>query len=177
MKKSPFIIVLSLITAVCIGSFWKFNKHWSFGDKLGDAVGMAEIQEYQDSAYGFTARFPEFFKQESVGEGYACFGFHNGTNIEIEYFAMPNTNLYSLDEGRKVIEKENHAMKSRKNEDGFTISGHCYMNGVVVDGYAFYSKYVYMKRMWYVCRLIYPVEYRQRLKRLFMMVDDWRVWK
>jgi hypothetical protein len=177
MKKSPFVIVLILVVAICAGSFWHIGKSWSFREKLKDAVSMDYIGEYRDSTYGFTARYPNIFKQDSIGEGYARFGFHNETNIVMEYFAMPNTNLYSFDKGKTLIEKTNFAMKSRKNEDSFIISGQYHVNGNAVEGYCYYSKYVYRKRMWYVCRLIYDEKYRDCLQRLFKMVDKWKVWE
>lgn len=177
MRNSHFILFVLLLSAICTGYFWHCNKKRTFRDRLKYEMDIFEEKKYKDSTYGFYAAYPEFFKCDTISGNYVCFGFHIETNMIIEYFVMPNKKLYSFDNGMKHIMKENHARMFKRKKDCFVISGYYYMDDSQMEGYCYYSKYVYRKRIWYVCRLIYEEKYKSCLDRLFRMVDGWTVWK
>ena len=57
----------------------------------------------------------------------------------------------------------------------FILSGPVYENGVRVDGYSHYDKFIKSGRILFVYSLTYPDSYKPAMPRLFKLIDDWKV--
>lgn len=177
MKKSVLFIVGTLVVAIAIGSLWHSGDRWTFEEKLSDSMNMAEIWKYQDSEFGFTAKYPSFFHADSIAKGYASFGFHDKTDVVVEYFTIENNDSLPFNTGMEKLAATIFATDVKPADSSFTASGALHVNGTAVEGYSFHSKYVYKKRMWFVCRLVYAERYKPYMKRMFEIVDNWTVWE
>lgn len=144
-----------------------------------DRIGMAPMKEYHDSDFGYSIRYPCFFQQEEKTQddflGHARFSYTNHTNIVLESYVTKNLSK-DLTSCADSLAQVLHADKTlHPAHSAFILSGPVYENGVRVDGYSHYDKFIKSGRMLFVYSLTYPDTYKPALPRLFKLIDDWRV--
>lgn len=144
-----------------------------------DHIGMAPMKEYHDSDFGYSIRYPCFFQQEEKTQddflGHARFSYTNHTNIVLESYVTKNLSK-DLTSCADSLAQVLHADKTlHPAHSAFILSGPVYENGVRVDGYSHYDKFIKSGRMLFVYSLTYPDTYKPALPRLFKLIDDWRV--
>ena len=190
--KKIFIIAIILIMA--------FNFYCNVthpGDErtpysdFKDRIGMAPMKEYQDPDFGYTAKYPCFFQQDKKqGEdfqGHARFTYSKDVNIILESYITKNLspNLHSCADSlaeklhaEKTMMTSNRKKTPNQKEDedsAFILSGPVYENGVRIDGYSHYDKFIKSGKTLFVYSLTYPDTYKPALPRLFHLIEDWRV--
>ncbi len=70
-----------------------------------------------------------------------------------------------------------HATNQKRGKDFFILSGPQYEQGIYIEGYSYYSKFVKNHKFWFVYTMVYPDRYKPVLTRLFKEIDDWQVWE
>ncbi len=190
--KKIFIIAILLIVA--------FNVYFRVthpGDErtpysdFRDRIGTAPMKEYQDPDFGYTVKYPCFFQQEEKqGKdflGHARFSYQKDVNIVLESYVTKNLSpdlqacadslaerLHA--EKTMLASQRKTSRKERATEDSaFILSGPVYENGVRIDGYSHYDKFIKSGKLLFVYSLAYPDTYKPALPRLFQLIEDWRV--
>lgn len=171
MRKFLLICIgVVLALAIIIGSR-SLPANKTDEQTLAEYMTYADMQEQQDSIYGFSIRYPEFFTADSTeGQaGYHRFSYHaHNTNVVLEGFAEPYAPLQR--------DSFVNADRFEHRGDSIIVAGHMYIGGNPVEGYSYYTKYVHHRKLWLVFRMIYPDAYRSALRRMFHEIDHWQVW-
>ena len=123
-------------------------------------IGMTPMEEYRDSCFGYTIQYPSFFKQEKNTRedfnGHARFSYTNHTNIILESYVTQNRSK-DLKTCADSLATALHAHKKLlPAHSAFILSGPVYENGVRMDGYSHYDKFIKSGRMLFVYSLTYP---------------------
>lgn len=178
--KKIFIIAIILIVATNLYFYVTHtgDDRTPYSD-FRDRIGIAPMKEYQDPTFGFTVKYPCFFhqeeKQEDDYQGHARFCYSKDVNIILESYVTRNLspNLHACADS---LAQELHAEKTKKDEDSaFILSGPVYENGVRIDGYSHYDKFIKSGKLLFVYSLSYPDSYKPTLPRLFQLIEDWKV--
>lgn len=178
--KKIFIFAIILIVAV---NFYCHLHH--MGDtrtpysEFQTRIGMAPMKEYHDSDFGYSIQYPCFFQQEEKTQddflGHARFSYTDHTNIVLESYVTKNQSK-DLTSCADSLAQVLHADKTlHPAHAAFILSGPVYENGVRMDGYSHYDKFIKSGRMLFVYSLTYPDTYKPALPRLFKLIDDWKV--
>lgn len=171
MKKIIIITFLLVLAGAIINIVRTGDKRTTYSG-LKTALGMAHIKTYQDTVFGYTVGYPDFFQVEEVdgdamekAEGsdaipnhcmsYARFAFRREVNVVLETY---------------VLMDANDSIKTKG-----IISEPIYENGVRIDGYSRYAKYIRSGKSVFVYSLTYPDNYKPILGRLFQLIDEWKV--
>ena len=156
-------------------------------------IGTAPLKTYRDTDFGYTISYPCMFQQEDKqGDeylGHARFVYSDSANIILESYVTPNysPNLQAcadslakkLHSDRIMISKQKAGKSSSKQaslqDSAFLLVGPVYENGVRIDGYSHYDKFIKSGKMLFVYSLTYPDSYKPSMPRLFHLIEDWKV--
>lgn len=152
-------------------------------------IGTAPLKTYRDTDFGYTISYPCMFQQEDKqGDeylGHARFVYSDSANIILESYVTPNysPNLQScadslaekLHSDRIMISNKKTGKSSSKQDSAFLLAGPVYENGVRIDGYSYYDKFIKSGKMLFVYSLTYPDSYKPAMPRLFHLIEDWKV--
>ena len=142
-------------------------------------VEMAPMKEYNDPDFGYVVKYPCFFQQEDTSisgyQGYARFSFTNHANIILESYVTPNYSNTLQACADSLAQKLHSERTMQASNKAFILSGPVYENGVRVDGYSHYDKFIKSGRILFVYSLTYPDSYKPAMPRLFKLIDNWRV--
>ncbi len=150
-----------------------------------DRIGIVPMKEYQDSDFGYTVNYPCFFQKEEKQEddfpGHARFCYTQDANIVLESYVTRNRSL-DIRSCADSLAAKLHAEKRMQTSNpkdseisSFILLGPVYENGVRIDGYSHYDKFIKSGKMLFVYSLTYPDSYKPALPRLFQLIDDWKV--
>ncbi len=179
MKKIFLIaIVLLMVTNFIINVSHEMKKEQRTPvSEFKTKVEMAPMKEYRDPDFGYTVKYPCFFQQEDTSlsqyQGYARFSYTDHTNIILESYVTPNYSS-TLQACADSLAQKLHADKTM-HDSAFLLSGPVYENGVRMDGYSHYDKFIKSGKLLFVYSLTYPDSYKPALRRLFKLIDDWKV--
>jgi len=77
---------------------------------------------------------------------------------------------------KTLLSSSSPQSQGKKSKDSaFILSGPVYENGVRIDGYNHYDKFIKSGKMLFVYSLTYPDSYKPAMPRLFKLIEDWRV--
>lgn len=156
-------------------------------------IGTAPLKTYRDTDFGYTISYPCMFQQEDkLGDeysGHARFVYSDSANIILESYVTPNysPNLQTcadslaekLHSDRIMISNKKTGKSSSKQasqqDSAFLLAGPVYENGVRIDGYSHYDKFIKSGKMLFVYSLTYPDSYKPAMPRLFHLIEDWKV--
>ena len=152
-------------------------------------IGTAPLKTYRDTDFGYTISYPCMFQQEDKQgdeySGHARFVYSDSTNIILESYVTPNysPNLQAcadslaekLHSDRIMISNKKTGKSSSKQDSAFLLAGPVYENGVRIDGYSHYDKFIKSGKMLFVYSLTYPDSYKPAMPRLFHLIEDWKV--
>lgn len=180
MKKF-FVIAAALVMAANI-YYWATYK----GDtrtplyEFKNQVGVAELATYRDGEFGYTIYYPEMFEQDEKCQRGARFVFHGEKNIVLETYVAGNhsSTLEACADSLAKASRSAVAMvaSGRKGQySAFTLSGPVYENGVRLDGYSHYGKFIKSGKMLFVYSCTYPDSYKLAMTRIFRLIDNWQV--
>lgn len=159
MKKIFFVAILGLMALnlfIYVHTAYRTPEPYQgFMDRLD----MAPMKEYADPEFGYRVKYPSFFSEEKTDTGHTRFCYRRDVNILLESYVDMNP-------GSELL--------ARKDAT-FIIVAPVYENGVRIDGYSRYDKYIRSGRTFFVLSLVYPDSYKPALQRLFRLVDDWSV--
>ncbi len=109
-------------------------------------VEMAPMKEYNDPDFGYVVKYPCFFQQEDTSvsgyQGYARFSFTNHANIILESYVTPNYSNTLQACADSLAQKLHSERTMQASNKAFILSGPVYENGVRVDGYSHYDKFI-----------------------------------
>ncbi len=142
-------------------------------------IGMAPMKEYHDPDFGYSIQYPCFFQQEENTRddftGHTRFSYTDHTNIVLESYVTQNQSK-DLAACADSLANLLHAGKTLlPDHSAFILSGPVYENGVRIDGYSHYDKFIKSGKMLFVYSLTYPDTYKPALPRLFRLIEDWKV--
>ena len=193
MKK--FFIFAALLIVACNIYYYLTYK----GDirmpyyEFKTRIGTAPLKTYRDTDFGYTISYPCMFQQEDKqGDeylGHARFVYSDSANIILENYVTPNysPNLQAcadslaekLHSDRIMISKKKAGKSSSKQDSqqdsAFLLAGPVYENGVRIDGYSHYDKFIKSGKMLFVYSLTYPDSYKPAMPRLFHLIENWKV--
>lgn len=152
-------------------------------------IGTAPLKTYRDTDFGYTISYPCMFQQEDKqGDeylGHARFVYSDSANIILESYVTPNysPNLQACADSlaekllsdRIMISKQKAGKSLSKQDSAFLLAGPVYENGVRIDGYSHYDKFIKSGKMLFVYSLTYPDSYKPAMPRLFHLIEDWKV--
>lgn len=156
-------------------------------------IGTAPLKTYRDTDFGYTISYPCMFQQEDKQgdeySGHARFVYSDSANIIMESYVTPNysPNLQAcadslaekLHSDRIMISNKKTGKSSSKQDSqqdsAFLLAGPVYENGVRIDGYSHYDKFIKSGKMLFVYSLTYPDSYKPAMPRLFHLIEDWKV--
>ena len=156
-------------------------------------IGTAPLNTYRDTDFGYTISYPCMFLQEDKQgdeySGHARFVYSDSTNIILESYVTPNysPNLQAcadslaekLHSDRIMISNKKTGKSSSKQasqqDSAFLLAGPVYENGVRIDGYSHYDKFIKSGKLLFVYSLTYPDSYKPAMPRLFHLIEDWKV--
>lgn len=152
-------------------------------------IGTAPLKTYRDTDFGYTISYPCMFQQEDKqGDeylGHARFVYSDSANIILESYVTPNysPNLQACADSlaekllsdRIMISNKKAGKSSSKQDSAFLLAGPVYENGVRIDGYSHYDKFIKSGKMLFVYYLTYPDSYKPAMPRLFHLIEDWKV--
>lgn len=145
--------------------------------EFSERIRATPMTEYQDPDFGYVVKYPSFFQREDTpsGEnhGYARFSFSDHANVALESCVTTNRSR-DLQACADSMARMFHAARTLRSSS-FILSGPVYENGVRIDGYSRYAKFVKSGRMLFVYSLTYPDSYKSAMGRLFGLIDDWKV--
>ena len=134
---------------------------------------------HNDPDFGYVIKYPYFFQQEDTSvsgyQGYARFSFTNHANIILESYVTPNYSNTLQACADSLAQKLHSERTMQASNKAFILSGPVYENGVRVDGYSHYDKFIKSGRILFVYSLTYPDSYKPAMPRLFKLIDDWKV--
>ena len=140
-------------------------------------IGTAPLKTYRDTDFGYTVSYPCMFQQEDKqGDeylGHARFVYSDSANIILESYVTPNYSP-NLQACADSLAEKLHCDKTLQNS-AFLLSGPVYENGVRIDGYSHYDKFIKSGKMLFVYSLTYPDSYKPAMPRLFHLIEDWKV--
>ena len=138
-----------------------------------------DIGNSYGTPFGYVVKYPCFFQQEDTSvsgyQGYARFSFTNHANIILESYVTPNYSNTLQACADSLAQKLHSERTMQASDKAFILSGPVYENGVRVDGYSHYDKFIKSGRILFVYSLTYPDSYKPAMPRLFKLIDDWRV--
>ena len=122
------------------------------------------MKEYNDPDFGYVIKYPCFFQQEDTSvsgyQGYARFSFTNHANIILESYVTPNYSNTLQACADSLAQKLHSERTMQASNKAFILSGPVYENGVRVDGYSHYDKFIKSGRILFVYSLTYPDSYK-----------------
>lgn len=173
------IIVVAVVLALLnIDVFFPSGESRPLEEELKTLIETTPVTSYRDPDFGFTVRYPAFFRQEkNDGEdgyvGFARFSYwHDSVHIVLLYYATLDKENNTPDTKAKLLLADGHARIVEKGNDWFVIAGELYENGCRIDGYSYLKKYVRKGGFWLACSLLYPDACSQSLQRMFKMVEE-----
>lgn len=156
-------------------------------------IETAPLKTYRDTDFGYIISYPCLFQQEDKqGDeylGHARFVYSDSASIILECYVTPNysSNLQAcadslaqkLHSDRTMVSNKKASKASSKQapqqDSAFLLSGPVYENGVRVDGYSHYDKFIKSGKMLFVYSVTYPDSYKPAMPRLFHLIENWWV--
>lgn len=157
-------------------------------------IGTAPLKTYRDTDFGYPISYPCMFQQEDKqGDeylGHARFVYSDSANIILESYVTPNysPNLQACADSlaeklhsdrimisNKKAGKESSSKQASLQDSAFLLAGPVYENGVRIDGYSHYDKFIKSGKMLFVYSLTYPDSYKPAMPRLFHLIENWKV--
>lgn len=163
MKRFFIMSVLVLVVVSVAVHFLSEGRTRPPYQDFKERLDMAPLKKYRDPLYGYVVEYPCVFRQEEMGTGagtgHARFCYSRAVDIVLESYVTANPG--------EVLKC--HA------DSVFVDVGPVYENGVRVEGYSRYAKYIRSGKTYFVLSLVYPDSYKPALGRLFRMIDEWKV--
>lgn len=146
--------------------------------RLMERLNVAPLAEYKDRDFGFVARYPDIFvkNNDTTGRYFGCSRF-DFWQLTIECYVVYDRKERGFKEYMDSIASAMKADSCRRRGNSFVVSSPLYEDGMLIDGFRYYAKYVKGDNVWFVYALHYPAAYNKSLGRLFSLVDGWQVWK
>ena len=172
MKNLIFGIVLLIISPFfCFVSCNYTSGHVAV---LKQRIDKAEMVEYVDSIYGAELLYPDFFKIDSVGKGYACFSYSdkNVKELSLTYCKYPPRLFGNTEEAVKIL-SDSLTTFSRVKTSSF----------ILTEEYEYFpqikcvSKFYRTLNGWTSYSLVYEKQYEDAVVRLAKMVKDWKIYE
>lgn len=180
MRRFTFIF-LFVVVAVTFILLFREKDVKTLPEKLEQAMEFTNMNTYQDSLWGYTVRYPEFFEQipdSLIDEVGSCqFRFWNGVQIVQTVFVSPNQGSLTAKQGMDSLAIVLHATAKRCEGDTFILSGPLYVDNHEIPGHRFHAKYVGHRKLWFVQSLTYPEDCEKAVARLIKQIDNWNVWE
>lgn len=179
MRKFSIILFLTIVSAGYIDWIVPRLRLRDFADVMEEEINKSPLEAYRDSFFGLSVSAPRCFVKERETDdstGSMRFIYNNVTQILLDCYVCRNEHANDCDGGIRELSRQLRA-KARKTDSGYILVGPMYENGERVDGYSHYTKCVARGKLWAVFTLIYPNEHRNRLSRLFRLVDGWWPWE
>ncbi|HRN17341.1 MAG TPA: hypothetical protein PLF38_09900 [Xylanibacter oryzae] len=180
MKYSFITIFMVIISLIYIGFVSSEREYKPFEEVLEKIINTSRLKTYNDSLFGYEAKYPNFFEKEpdSLREypGDAKFSFSNVIQIDLETTVSRNWSANARS-GIDSIARKLHAKVKTIDKDSFILTGQLYENDNATEGYSFYSKYVAKDKLWLTYSVYYPDTYKRPIKRLFDIIDHWKPYK
>lgn len=181
MKK---IFVLAILALIAIQLYFRLtdrDDRYAPYSVFKRKMDIAQLLQYRDPTFGYTILCPDFFEEEDTAssnsyQGYARFSYTDHANVILESYVTraPNADLQDCADSLAQLLHAHKTMINGK-DSAFILSGAVYENGVRIDGYSHYGKYIKSGRSLFVYTLTYPNEYKEALSRLFAPIKQWKV--
>ncbi len=180
MRNLVLIFFFLVLGAAAYDHYCQLTHQPPLEQMLQEAIESARLSVYRNADYGFKAEYPEFFCSESDAEGSftgrARFSYWNSmVHVNLETSVRRNGRALNVRDSMHFIAASTHAATQRMGTNWFVVAGPLYEDGVPVEGYSFYDKYVCVGKLWFVYSLTYPDACRASLARLFRLVDRFSV--
>lgn len=180
MRNLVLIFFFLVLGAAAYDHYCQLTHQPPLEQMLQEAIERARLSVYRNADYGFKAEYPEFFCSESDAEGSftgrARFSYWNSmVHVNLETSVRRNGRALNVRDSMHFIAASTHAATQRMGTNWFVVAGPLYEDGVPVEGYSFYDKYVCVGKLWFVYSLTYPDACRASLARLFRLVDRFSV--
>ena len=180
MKRFLFLSMLVFLAFMIWVSVHEKEDDKPLSQKLGRAMRLTRMMEYQDDDYDYTVRYPSFFEQTDdslMDKGCCRFSFwQDSTEIVQTAFVEQNADSETLEQAMNRYTSELHATQQQKGEDFFILSGHILTDEGRMTSRRFYAKFVQHRKLWFVQTLVYPEDCEQAVQRLIKEINDWKVW-
>lgn len=145
---------------------------------LMERLNMAPLAEYKDRDFGFVVRYPDIFvKNNDVTSRYLGCSRFDFWQLSIECYVVYDRKERGFNEYMDSIASVMKADSCRRRGNSFVVASPLYEDGMLIDGFRYYAKYVRGDNVWFVYALHYPAACTKSLGRLFYLVDRWKVWK
>ena len=153
MRKIFFCFILYLVVMV-VATMTSSTDKRSDQEKFRQAlIGMQHLS-YTDPDFGYHVHYPSFFEKEDMkdyGVGHVQFGYHaHNINLVMECKVVPESVITS---------RKHNFIKQGMLAD--------------MEGYDYYSHYVYKHHLFYILTLYYPSDYRKAFERIIYDVKIW----
>lgn len=141
---------------------------------LKQRIENAEMIEYVDTFYGAKILYPDIFKIDSVGDGYARFSYSdaNVKELNLTYCKYPPRLFGNAEEAVKSL-TDSLTTFSRVKSGSFIMTEekeHFPQIKCV-------SKFYRTLKGWTSYSLVYEKQYEEAVERLANMVKDWKIYK
>ncbi len=178
MRKILVFAFLLTIFAFGIDALVKKDDFPDMERRLMERLNVAPLAEYKDRDFGFVARYPDIFvkNNDTTGRYFGCSRF-DFWQLTIECYVVYDRKERGFKEYMDSIASAMKADSCRRRGNSFVVSSPLYEDGMLIDGFRYYAKYVKGDNVWFVYALHYPAAYGKSLGRLFGLVDGWQVWK
>ncbi|EGN56435.1 hypothetical protein PRBRB14_08430 [Hallella multisaccharivorax DSM 17128] len=181
MRKTIFIIIAIIVVLAGIDWVHACSKDRSGKDMFARLLTYADMYEYKDPDFDYVIRVPSFFVKQpdslKTEKGSMRFEYNDQwINVVIESRVVYNRGHLLRNSCDSII----HTLKATKHKVGrnyVIFSGPQYEQGEVVDGYSYYTKVMENRKLWFVCTMIYPDDYKDVLTRMFKEINSWQIWE
>lgn len=178
MRKIIVFAFLFIFMAFCVDDIVKKDYPPDMDKRLMEWLNAAPLAEYKDRDFGFVAYYPNVFvkNNDTTDRYFGCSRF-DFWQLSIECYVVYDRQGRGFKAYMDSIASAMKADSCRRHGDSFIVSSPLYEDGMLVDGFRYYAKYVKGNNVWFVYALHYPAAYRKSLGRLFDLVDRWQVWR
>lgn len=179
MKKLIPIVIAFVAAAACVDMLAPRTELRDYADVMEEELNRSPMVRYTDSLFGFSVDHPACFAKEQGGAydstGSVRFIYNNVSPMILDCYVCRNDHAGDADGGIGALAG---ALQARhyKARGGYILSGPFYDNGRRIEGYNHYTKCMAKGNLWAIYTLVYPLSHRQRLSRLFSMIDRWEPW-
>lgn len=143
-------------------------------------IEVAELADYRDSEFGYSICYPDIFEHDDYCQRGARFVYYGEKDIVLETYVAraPSSSLKACADSLAKESRSAVAMiaSDRKGQySAFTLSGPVYENGVRLEDYSHYGKYIKSGKTLFVYSCTYPDSYKPAMTRIFRLIDNWQV--
>lgn len=176
MRKLLFIIFSIVALTFCIDRITDDKGGVSREDVIKGIVNRAN-RKYCNCDMG-QVPYIDIMQRDKNSDsiGYVAFTYSDITDFTIECYADSIRNKYTCHLNIYQIAKRDKADSIKRCKDGYILSGDLRTaNGVTVQGYNYYRKFICRNGRWTVYSLNYKYNDKDSLQRLFNLVDNFSI--